>query len=88
MSEIVVINAKLEVGKTYKTVEITRKEGMWPNEKCFTTNVPRYVGKYIETLREGGFGDGARIWSVFDDNGKINRVDYSYEGNTSFIESE
>jgi hypothetical protein len=88
MTEIEIKYAKLEVGKTYKTVEITRKEGMWPNQRYFTTNIPRYVGKYVETLREGGFGDGARIWSVFDDNGKINRVDYSYEGTTCFIESD
>jgi hypothetical protein len=86
MTEIEVYRLEPVAGKAYKTAEWTRKEGKYPNEKYFTTNVPLYVGKFIETVREGGWGDGARIWSLFDDNGKVVRVDYTYEGTTSFIE--
>lgn len=86
MTEIEIYCSELVSGKAYKTAEWTRTEGKWPNEKYFTKNTPIYVGKFIETVREGGWGDGARIWSLFDDNGKINRVEYTYEGTTSFIE--
>jgi hypothetical protein len=86
MGEIEVYRLSPVVGKAYKTAEWTRKEGGWPNERYYTTNIPRYVGTFIKTVREGGWGDGARIWSLFDDNGKEVRVDYTYEGTTCFIE--
>jgi hypothetical protein len=86
MREIEIVHKLLEVGKAYKTVEWTRRAGIWPNEKWFTTNIPKYVGKFVKTVTEGGGGDGARVWSIFDDNGKENRVNYKYEGTTSFIE--
>jgi hypothetical protein len=85
MTEIEVYRSELVSGKAYMTAEWTRKEGIWPNERYFTIEAPRYVGKFMKTLREGGWGDGARIWSIFDDDGKMNRVDYTYEGTTSFI---
>jgi hypothetical protein len=51
----------------------------------FSNAEPNYVGKCIGTFRDG-YGDGANSWSIFNDNGIENRVDYSYEGETSFIE--
>jgi hypothetical protein len=74
-----------QVGKYYKTAIYTRSVGMWPNEKFYTTNPVRYVGKLVENCTRG-LGDGAEHWSIFDDNGTIHRVDYTYEGTTSFVE--
>lgn len=86
--EVEVYRAILEVGKYYETAEYTRKTGTWGqrNEKYFTTNNLIYVGRYIKTERSG-WGDGSRVWSVFDDNGKIINVEYNYEGTTCFRET-
>jgi hypothetical protein len=51
----------------------------------FSTNQPRYVGKYIREQRMGS-GDGQTVTAVFDDNGTKNSVNYSYEGYTCFKE--
>jgi hypothetical protein len=87
--EIEVYRSKLEVEKYYETAEYTKKTGSWfqQNEKYFTTvNKLNYVGKYIKTERIG-WGDGGRVWEVFDDNGKKIIVEYNYEGTTCFRET-
>jgi hypothetical protein len=71
--------------KYYETAEFTRKEGIWPKERYYTTNPPKYVGKFIKHLRFGD-RDGATHIDIFDDNGKEIEVYYSYEGRTSFRE--
>lgn len=90
--ELEVFRITPEIGKCYKHVEATRSvwvDGPAPNRRrfrrYFSTKEPRYVGKFVSTHQQGS-GDGAHTWDFFDDNGKVNRVDYSYEGNTCFIE--
>ena len=86
--EIEVYRCKLEVGKYYETAHYTKKTGTWGqrNEKYFTTNKLIYVGKYVKTERSG-WGDGGRVWEVFDDNGEKKIVEYNYEGTTCFRET-
>jgi len=87
--EIEVYRSNLEIEKYYETAEYTKKTGSWGerNEKYFTTlNKLSYVGKYIKTERNG-WGDGCRVWSIFDDNGKKITVEYKYEGTTCFRET-
>jgi len=77
-----------ETGKCYEYAEATRKIGSWSqgNERYFTANPMRYVGRFVRTERRG-WGDGGEVWSIFvDNNGVEHRVDYSYEGTTSFRE--
>ena len=62
----------------------TRKEGRYPNEVYYTTNPLMYVGKYIESER-WGWGDGSGGAEYFDNNGKQERIEYDYEGNTCFV---
>ncbi len=77
-----------EIGKFYATAEYTHKTGsfMDKNERFFATDAPRYVGKCIGT-HSSGSGDGKETWSLFEDNGSVNRVEYSYAGRTSFLET-
>jgi len=86
--EVEMYRIHLEPGKYYETAECTRKTGKGGDgvERYYTTNPPRYVGKFIKTERSG-FGDGMRVWSIFDNNGEEVEVDYSYEGNTCFRET-
>lgn len=83
--EVEVFRIDPEVGKCYKHAEHTRRAGRWPNERYFFTGEPRYVGRLLRTERQG-YGDGGTVWSIFDNDGVQNRVDYSYEGRTSFVE--
>ena len=83
--EVEVFRLTPEVGKCYKHAEYTRRTGRWPNERYFFTGEPRYVGRFIETIHQG-HGEGGYAWSIFDDDGVKNRVDYSYEARTSFVE--
>ena len=73
------------LGKCYSTAEYTIKVGSYPNERYFTTDKLRYVGKFLRTERYGS-GDGMTATSFFDDNGIINLVEYTYKGTTSFLE--
>jgi hypothetical protein len=75
------------VGRCYDHVELTRREGEYPNERYFAPSSNRvYVGRFIRQERYG-FGDGGQIYAIFaDNNGQERRVRYSYEGNTCFIE--
>ena len=73
-------------GNCYEHIEATRSQYIGGgNHRYFSRNAPRYVGKYIKTLRYG-YGDGGSVIAVFQDGLTENRVDYSYEGNTCFIE--
>ena len=76
-----------ELGKCYKHAEATRKTGINPNEKFYSTNTPRFVGRFIREERYG-YGDGGSYFAFFQDDstGAENSVEYSYEGNTCFIE--
>ena len=86
MTEIEVFRITPEIDKCYEHVEATRVEGYWPNTRYFTTNTPRYVGRFIKQVRQG-FGDASRVRDYFEDNnGNEQTVDYSYEGKTCFRE--
>lgn len=76
-----------EPGKYYETVEYTRKEGKWPDEKYYTIIKPLYVGKYLNKT-EGGYGDNKIICHHFYNDIKDcnNNVYLNYEGTTSFLE--
>lgn len=74
-------------GQMYFYTEATRKEGTYQTGvKYYTINKLKYVGEYIRDYRTNS-GDGGSFWSIFKDGDVENRVDYSYEGNTCFIES-
>ncbi len=84
--EIEVFRITPRVGLCYQHVEATRSVYLGRGEhKYFSINEPRYVGKFVREVRTG-WGDGGSTTAIFDDNGKENRVEYSYEGNTCFIE--
>jgi len=75
------------VGRCYDHVEATRREGIYPNIRYFAPSLNRvYVGRFVREERRG-FGDGQQIYAIFvDNNGQERRVQYSYGGNTCFIE--
>jgi hypothetical protein len=80
--EIEVFQITPEVDKCYEHVEATRLEIIVPGKfRYFTTNQPRYVGKFIRKELHGS-GDGQESINIFD-NGRVN---YSYEGYTCFNE--
>ena len=75
-----------EVGKCYQHIEATRSVYIGnANHRYFSTNKPRYVGKFIRQVRQG-WGDGMDVTDIFNDGINENRVEYSYEGFTCFIE--
>ena len=86
LEEIEVFRLIPKLNKYYETALLTRKEGKYPNEKYYTTNTPRYVGKFIVQIRLG-FGDGVQVTDIFENenNDKVN-VYYTYEGTTAFRE--
>jgi Ring finger domain len=75
------------VGRCYDHVEATRREGRYPNIRYFAPSLNRvYVGRFVREERRG-FGDGQQIYAIFvDNNGQERRVQYSYGGDTCFIE--
>ena len=83
--EIEVFRLTPTKNKTYFYAEATRKTGTYPNIKYYTSNNLKYVGEYIQDYRTNT-GDGGYFWAIFKDGDVENRVDYSYEGNTCFIE--
>jgi len=83
--EIEIFRLKPEEGKYYETAEYTRCVGRWPNEKYYTSNNLRYVGKFIKH-ESSGYGDAASHRGVFLINGNKEIVNYTYEGTTSFRE--
>jgi len=76
---------KFEVGAFYSFAIYTRKEGLYPCEKYFTSNEVELVGKYVRSER-WGFNDGSGGAEIFDNNGTEVRIVYTYEGTTCFIE--
>lgn len=71
--------------KNYEFAFYTNMEGLWPNERYFTTEPLKFLGTYCHSER-WGFGDGSGGAEVFNDNGVINRVEYDYDGRTCFRE--
>jgi len=85
--EIEVLSINPEVGKCYEHVEATRSEyTRGKGFKYYTTNSPRYVGKFIREGRIQPANPDSLISSFFDDNGTENRINHSPEMNTCFIE--
>jgi hypothetical protein len=82
-----VYRTKPKPGKYYETVEYTRKEGKWPDEKYYTIIKPLYVGKFLnETI--SGYSDNKIVCYHFENDIKKCRSDVylNYEGTTSFLE--
>jgi hypothetical protein len=67
MNEIEVFRITPIVGRCYQHVEATREQGYGTNLRYFTTNAPRYVGRFVEQ-RTTGLGEGASISFFFIDN--------------------
>ena len=87
MEEVEVFRIQPVANKCYEHAEYTRREGRYHQQERYFTNVPpRYVGEYIRS-ESGGSGDGSWHRDFFKDvNGDEIRIDYSYEGRTSFRE--
>jgi hypothetical protein len=86
--EIEVFRLTPEKEKFYLYAEATRKVGTnQTGIKYYTTNKLKYVGQYIRDYRTNT-GDGGYFWAIFKDGDVENRVDYSYAGNTCFIQVE
>lgn len=47
-------------GKYYKTAKYTKKD----NNKYYTTNELKYVGKYIRHVAGGGYGDNQEHYAL------------------------
>ena len=76
---------KFDKDKSYEFALETRSEGVWPNDKHYTTNKLVYLGRYTHS-EDWGYGDNHGGAENFDDNGKKNRIVYDYEGKTCFRE--
>jgi len=61
----------------------TRTEGLWPNEKYYTTNTLQFLGKHVNSVR-WGYGDQSGGEEIFEHNGVQTRIVYDYEGKTCF----
>jgi hypothetical protein len=86
--EIEVFRITPTPGKCYEHAECTRQTGYTLRDqdvRYYFRGQPRYVGKHVSHHTEGD-RDDRHTWDIFDDNGRVNRVDYSYEGRTSFRE--
>ena len=73
------------VGKYYEATYLTRKTGIWPKEKHYSTKPREYVGQYIRHKQQG-MGDGADHWYVFLRNNEEIEVELDYEGTRAFYE--
>jgi hypothetical protein len=71
--------------KDYEFALKTRTEGLWPQERHFTTNPLQYVGRYDRSER-WGWGDGSGGAEIFILKGKEVRIILDYEGNSCFRE--
>jgi hypothetical protein len=87
--EVEVFRFTPEIGRYYETAEYTRREKnhIMKTSRYFAKKEDvKYVGKCIEHCSEG-YGDNAEYWDLFEnDEGLVIRVEYSYEGFTSFRE--
>jgi hypothetical protein len=87
-NEVEVFRITPEVGKCYEHIEATRSEYIGGTKhRYFSENPSTYVGKFLRS-EQYGQGDGADSYAIFDNNnnGKENKVKYSYEGYTCFKE--
>jgi hypothetical protein len=74
--------------KSYKFALYNKKKGKWPDEKYYTdTDSLKYLGYWVSSERWNSFGDGSGGAENFNDNGKINRIEYDYDGMTCFVEA-
>ncbi len=85
MSKTEVFRLTPEPGKAYYHAECTEKD--WQNTKYFTTNGLTFVGVFVRH-ESMGYRDNANHWDIFDNNGTQVIVNYSYDGNTCFVEAE
>ena len=73
---------KFDKNVEYGYAYYTKKE----NNKYYTTNEIKYLGKYKESISWGHFGDGHCGRELFiNDKGDIKWVDYDYEGKLCFV---
>ena len=84
LKEVEVVRSVV-VGKYYEATYLTRKTGIWPKEKHYSTKPREYVGQYIRHRQEG-MGDGADHWYIFLRNNEEIEVELDYEGNRAFYE--
>lgn len=77
---------KFDKNKNYSFALSTKKVGFYPEKvRYYTTNKLQFLGKYIKTER-WGWHDGGGSAEYFDNNGKITRIEYDYDGTTCFVE--
>ena len=76
---------KFDTSKCYEFALKTKTVGRYPNEKYYTTNPLKYLGKYTHS-EDWGYGDGHGGAENFNDNGVKHRIVYDYEGKTCFRE--
>ena len=69
--------------KQYAFAFKTRTEGIWPNEKHYTTHDLQPLGKHLGSKR-WGYHDNAGGSEMFELDGKITEITYDYEGHTCF----
>ena len=72
-----------EKNVNYSFAMRTRTEGNWPNQKHYTTNPLKLVGKHMNSARFG-YGDQSGGSETFEYNGIKTEIVYDYEGNTCF----
>mgnify|MGYP006267061081 CR=1 FL=1 len=78
---------KFHPDKFYSFAFYTRREGRWPNERHYTTHKLLYLGKHVGS-ESWGCGDGSGGAEEFDNKGKLERIEYDYEGTTCFVEHD
>jgi hypothetical protein len=81
--EIFLISPQLN--KAYETAIYTRKTGIHPNQKYYTTNSVVYVGIMIKEVIYN-HRDAFCGYVLFSKNGIEEKVEYTYEGTTCFRE--
>ena len=62
----------------------TRTDGVWPNQKYYTTHDLQYLGKHVKSER-WGYSDNTGGSETFDNNGTLTEIVYDYAGHTCFI---
>jgi hypothetical protein len=72
---------EFDPAKNYYSTLYTKKEGTYPDERYFTTNKLKFVGKFLRETREGGYGDGGRCTYHFT----CGSVKLDYGGKTCFV---
>ena len=76
-------NKCFSTDKCYSTALYKKRTGRNPDEKYFTTNSLRYVGKYLRTETQGY----SSTTEIFNNKGKEEKVELDYEGHTCFVET-